>query len=164
MRSKSIGLALYLQVNLPFLLCFTLYLRAIFQVRTPGGAYIWRGDLTEGFLRYRFGGLIFGAAYFRNFTVTARRFHWFPREMTFEKTRSRNRSSVWNFCAPSSDILSWGNQLKYRDMSAVFSGKVSWGPGITIWGSQFTGPARLYYVIVKFIFVPFCAKMSTINN
>ena len=23
-------------------------------------AYIWRGDLTEGFLRYEFGGLIFG--------------------------------------------------------------------------------------------------------
>ena len=35
----------------------------------PGGAYIWRGDLTEGFLRYRFGGLIFGGAYIRNFTV-----------------------------------------------------------------------------------------------
>ena len=29
----------------------------------PRGAYIWRGDLTEGFLRYRFGGLIFGGAY-----------------------------------------------------------------------------------------------------
>ena len=29
----------------------------------PGGAYIWRGDLTEAFLRYRFGGLIFGGAY-----------------------------------------------------------------------------------------------------
>ena len=28
-----------------------------------GGAYIWRDDLTEGFLRYRFGGLIFGGAY-----------------------------------------------------------------------------------------------------
>ena len=28
------------------------------------GAYIWRGDLTEGFLRYDFGGgLIFGGAY-----------------------------------------------------------------------------------------------------
>ena len=27
------------------------------------GAYIWRGDLTEGFLRYQFGGLIFGGAY-----------------------------------------------------------------------------------------------------
>ena len=29
----------------------------------PGGAYIWRGDLTEGFLRYEFGRLIFGGAY-----------------------------------------------------------------------------------------------------
>ena len=38
-------------------------MRAIFQVQAPGGAYIWRGDLTEGFLRYRFGGLIFGGAY-----------------------------------------------------------------------------------------------------
>ena len=28
-----------------------------------GGAYIWRGDLTEGFLRYRIWGLIFGGAY-----------------------------------------------------------------------------------------------------
>ena len=34
-----------------------------------GGAYIWRGDLTEGFLRYRIGGLIHGGASFRNFTV-----------------------------------------------------------------------------------------------
>ena len=32
--------------------------------------YIWRGNLTEGFLRYEFGGLIFGGAYFRNFTVS----------------------------------------------------------------------------------------------
>ena len=35
--SKSIGLALYLEVNLPFLLCFTLYLRAIFQVQALRG-------------------------------------------------------------------------------------------------------------------------------
>ena len=34
-----------------------------FLVQAPGGAYIWRGDLTEGFLRYEFGGLIFGGAY-----------------------------------------------------------------------------------------------------
>ena len=46
-----------------------------FQVQAPGGAYIWRGGLTEDFLRYEFGGLIFGGAYinggayFRNFTV-----------------------------------------------------------------------------------------------
>ena len=44
------------------------------KCKSPG-AYIWRGDLTEGFLRYEFGGLIFGGAYtwrdlcFRNFTV-----------------------------------------------------------------------------------------------
>ena len=48
--SQSIGLAVYLEVNLPFLLCFTLYLRAISQVQAPRG-------------------LIFGGAYFRNFTV-----------------------------------------------------------------------------------------------
>ena len=34
-----------------------------FRSTSPRGAYIWRGDLTEGFLRYRFGGLIFGGAY-----------------------------------------------------------------------------------------------------
>ena len=59
--SKSNGLALYLEVNLPFLLCFTLYLRAIFQVQAPGGlifnggffalpvweAYTWRGLFSE---------------------------------------------------------------------------------------------------------------------
>ena len=40
-----------------------------FPSTSPRGAYIWRGDLTEGFLRYWFGGLIHGGAYFRNFTV-----------------------------------------------------------------------------------------------
>ena len=42
-----------------------------FQVQVPrgGGAYIRRGDLTEGFLRCDFGGLIYGGAYFRSFTV-----------------------------------------------------------------------------------------------
>ena len=40
-----------------------------FPSASPRGAYIWRGYLTEGFLRYRFGGLIFGGTYFRNFTV-----------------------------------------------------------------------------------------------
>ena len=40
-----------------------------FQAQDPRGAYIWRGDLTAGFFRYEFGGLVFGGAYFRNFTV-----------------------------------------------------------------------------------------------
>ena len=38
-----------------------------FQVQAAE-AYIWRCDLTEGFLCYDFRGLIFGGAYFRNFT------------------------------------------------------------------------------------------------
>ena len=40
-----------------------------FQVQAPQWAYIQRGDVTAGFLRYEFGGLIFGGVYFRNFTV-----------------------------------------------------------------------------------------------
>ena len=56
--------------NLPFLFCFTLYLRAIFKYKPPGGLYL-EGRFNGGFfLRYRFGGLIFGGAYFRNFTAT----------------------------------------------------------------------------------------------
>ena len=34
-----------------------------FQVQAPRGAYIRRGDLTEGYLHYDFVGLIFGGAY-----------------------------------------------------------------------------------------------------
>ena len=34
-----------------------------FQVQALREAYIRRGELTEGFLRYDFGGLIFGGAY-----------------------------------------------------------------------------------------------------
>ena len=49
--------------------CFVLLcIRGPIPVTSPRGAYIRRGDLTEGFLRYDFGGLIFGGAYFRNFT------------------------------------------------------------------------------------------------
>ena len=38
-----------------------------FPSTSPRGA--WRGDLTEGFSRNRIGEIIFGGAYFRNFTV-----------------------------------------------------------------------------------------------
>ena len=48
---------------------FYFVFEGIFPSTSPRGAYIWRGDLTEGFLRYEFGGLIFGGAYFWNFTV-----------------------------------------------------------------------------------------------
>ena len=40
-----------------------------FPSTSPRGAYIWRGDLTEGFFSLFVWGLIVGGAYFRNFTV-----------------------------------------------------------------------------------------------
>ena len=45
-----------------------------FLSTSPRGAYIWKGDSAEEFLRYRFGGLyleglIHRGVYFRNFTV-----------------------------------------------------------------------------------------------
>ena len=55
--SKSIGLALYLEGNSPLLLCFTLYLKSISKYKSPGGLIFGGGNLTEGFLRYEFGGL-----------------------------------------------------------------------------------------------------------
>ena len=39
---------------------FYFVLEGNFQVQGPRGAYIWRGDLTEGFLRHEFRGRIFG--------------------------------------------------------------------------------------------------------
>ena len=58
-----------------------------FQVQAPRGAYIWRGNLTNSFLRYEVGGLIFGGAYFRNFTVA-------------DEHVSENELKA-NFCRPS---------------------------------------------------------------
>ena len=61
--SKSIGLALQLEGNLPVLLCFTSYLRAVSKYKPPGGHIFCGGDLTDAFLCYKFGGLIFGGVY-----------------------------------------------------------------------------------------------------
>ena len=60
--SKSIELACCGREIYHFLLCFTLYSRRNSNYK-PREAYIRRDDLTEGFLRYDFGGLIFGEAY-----------------------------------------------------------------------------------------------------
>ena len=57
-----------------FLLCFTLYLRAISKYKPPGGLYL-EGRFNGGFIGVRsLGGLylerlILGGDYFRNFTV-----------------------------------------------------------------------------------------------
>ena len=76
--SKAIGLALQLQVNLPFLLCLTSVFEGNFPNTNPRGAYIRKGDLMEGFCVTGLGGLfleglIHGGAYFRNFMVLQRR-------------------------------------------------------------------------------------------
>ena len=63
LRFKIDWASLILRRKFTVFLCFTLYLRAISKYKPPGGAYIWRGDLTERFLRYEFGGLIFQGAY-----------------------------------------------------------------------------------------------------
>ena len=61
--SKSIGLTSSLEDNLPFLLCFTLYLRAISKYKPPRGGLYFEGRFKEGFFALRVWGLIFGGAY-----------------------------------------------------------------------------------------------------
>ena len=50
--SKSIELALWLEGILLFLLCFTLYLRAISKYKPPGGLYL-EGQFNAGFFALR---------------------------------------------------------------------------------------------------------------
>ena len=45
-----------------FALCYFVF-EGDFRVQAPGGAYIWRGDLTEAFCFTSLGGLIFRGAY-----------------------------------------------------------------------------------------------------
>ena len=58
-----------------------------FPSTSPRGAYIWRGDLTESFLHHQFGGLIFGGAYFWNFTVFYQTSH-FMKQNSISLTKS----------------------------------------------------------------------------
>ena len=71
MRFKIDWASLYLERNLPFLLCFTLYLKAIFQVQAPvglifGGAISRRVFCVTSLGGLYSEGLIHGGAYFRN--------------------------------------------------------------------------------------------------
>ena len=74
MRFKTDWASLIVEVILPFLLSFTLYLGAIFQVQAPGGLIFGRGYNGGFFCVTGLGGLYLeglthGGAYFRNFTV-----------------------------------------------------------------------------------------------
>ena len=62
--------------NLPFLLCFTLYLRAISKYKPPRGrgggrwGFLYlEGRFNRGFFALQVWGLVFGGAYFWNFMV-----------------------------------------------------------------------------------------------
>ena len=54
-----------LVVGRKFTLFALFYLRAVSKYKPLGGAYIWRSDLMEGFLRYEFGGPLFEGALWR---------------------------------------------------------------------------------------------------
>ena len=62
MRFKIDLASLIVGSKLPFLLCFTLYLRAVFQVQAPGCLYL-EARFNREFLRYRFGGLYLEGLY-----------------------------------------------------------------------------------------------------
>ena len=48
-----------------------------FPSTSPRGAYIWRGDLTQGFLRYRFGGLYLEGLIFVILRYPVLYVHWY---------------------------------------------------------------------------------------
>ena len=52
--------------NLPFLLCFTLYLRAIFNYKSPGGLYL-EGQFNGGFFVLRVWGAYIWRGLFSEF-------------------------------------------------------------------------------------------------
>ena len=60
MRFKLDWASLVVESKFTVFALFYLVFEGNFPSTSPRGAYIWRGDLTKGFLRYRFGGLIFG--------------------------------------------------------------------------------------------------------
>ena len=94
-----------------------------FQVQAPWGAYIRRGDLTEGFLRYDFGGLIFrgvihGGAYFWNFTVA------FPvgtKSIRYcVNTSSLDSGRKWNFSCTepkAKEQTAWAKSIQFSFIS-----------------------------------------------
>ena len=63
MRFKIDWTSLIVGSKFTVLALFYFVFEGKFPSTSPRGAFIWRGDVTEGFLRYRFGGLIFGGAY-----------------------------------------------------------------------------------------------------
>ena len=71
MRFKIDWASLIVGIKFTVFALFYFVFEGSFQVQAPVGAYIWRGDLTEGFWRYQFGSsyleaLIFGILRYSN--------------------------------------------------------------------------------------------------
>ena len=62
LRSKIDSASLIVGGTFTVFALFYFVFEGNFPSTSSWGAYIWRGDLTEGFLRYRFGGLMFEGA------------------------------------------------------------------------------------------------------
>ena len=60
------GLALYLEGNLPFLICFTFYLRASSKYKPPGSLYL-AGQFNRGFFALRVWGAYIRRGLFTEF-------------------------------------------------------------------------------------------------
>ena len=73
MRFKIDWASLIVESKFSVLALFYFVFEGNFPSTSPRGAYIWRGDLTEGF----FALLVWGA-YFRNFTVAKLQWHGLP--------------------------------------------------------------------------------------
>ena len=76
--------------------CVILNLRAVSKYKPPG-AYIWRGDLTQGFLRYEYGGLIHGGVLFSGFYSIC--CHW-------------PRACNWKSAQPSDQLVTCSLQVQ----------------------------------------------------
>ena len=75
MRFKMDWASLIVGSKFTVIALFYFVFQGNFPSASPRGAYIWRGDLTEGFFSVtglgglHLEGLVNGGAYFRNFTV-----------------------------------------------------------------------------------------------
>ena len=90
---------------------------ALFYFEVPG-ACVWRGDLSQGFLCYEFGGLIFEGAYFRNFMVFRK-----TSRVVMIQSRTKHTECIWKTYTTTDRAHK--NQLQSKkDAKQIFS----WGP------------------------------------
>ena len=86
-----------------------------FPSTSPRGAYVWRGDLTEGFLRYRIGGLIHGGAFFQPRPHFLREKPW-ERGWLFFGISPVSFDAFWKFLwLGKSSLDFWGVKFWSRD-------------------------------------------------